>query len=599
MRMLTFLLMLCAAVILGGCAQPDRSSSHPPFNEFAYDERDVVPNDTPLTLTPTNQHPVVGVKKVLVTVVNWQGETTLNKPLIEKHTLSTDPDSLRSYILAASNGKLILDGQVISHVSGPRPELCKSGTHYPSALATQEGEKAARANGLDPANFDFLINVIDCGGAASAQLAGRSMNVYGQAGGPHVYKHEFGHNLGYHHGDTYTQCPKTGITVIAPSECSKVSLGDTGDTVSGGNTLYPAKNRWFSGWLDNTQSAFIERTGLYRLGVLGGAGPQLYLINRPGLESDQPAQMALEYRKPTRFDNFPPTDNRVTGVWVRYTNIRGALYNTQLDGTPETATTADPTLQPGRELSDSVAGIYVCSADASGATIAVTFNDEARPSCTPALTRPLVVRPYLGQQTGYRPIVSGTGMPGMTATIEKIKDDYLAGVVGSAIVGADGKWSTQIDQPLPAGSQYLAVYLTNPGSPNSDIRRTWNFTVIDTPDNPALRSPEPNDQTGPSPTFSGTGLPGATVYVERMRGNYLVGVIATAVVNEKGEWSAPSNQRLPAGTNRVAFYQTNGDKRSPDLPTLGFTVVASQQSPATEPPKGKTPKDQQLSSLVN
>ncbi|EJM72388.1 hypothetical protein [Pseudomonas sp. GM55] len=468
MRARTLLSALCTALTLAGCAQLDKPlTDNSAVGEFVYDERDVIPNDTPLPNEGINQRPVVGTKKVLVSVVHWQGERILNKPLIEKHTLSTDPTSLRSYILAASNGKLALTGQVIEHTSGPRPDLCikkvpadpnQKWPPYPAPLAQEEAAKAAKAQGLDPDSFDYIISVIECGGAASAW--GRNMNVYGQSGGPHVYYHEFGHNLAYDHGSTYTQCPKKDQTVTAPTGCDTISLGDTGDTVSGGGTLYPAFNRWYSGWLDNTQAATIKSSGLYRLGVLGSQGPQLYLISRPD-DPSEPGRtlnyLSLEFRKPTIYDNFPPSDNRVSGVWVRFSTrvyYNSHIINYQLDGTPETATTADPTLLPGKILKDQAAGITVkvCTASALGATIAVSVNGEFLPNCKPTgILPPSIETPVAAAPATPNPIIfSGKSFPGARVDIyfRKVGEEW-----GVKTVDADatGFWRAPLPS-LPAGS---------------------------------------------------------------------------------------------------------------------------------------------------
>lgn len=378
-------ILFCTTLILSGCIRFDASpSGQPPFNDFAYDDSDAIPNEIPLPKPGINQRPVVGTKKVLVSIIHWQDGDTLDPLLINTHTISNHPDSLRSYVLAASQGKLVLDGQVISYTSGPRPELCSKNIEGSRiALAAQEGRKAAESHGLNTADFDFFINVIDCRGGASAWMPGASMGIYGQSRSPHVYKHEFGHNLGYSHGKTYTRCPGAGDRIDAPTHCTTINLGDTGDSVSGGGTLYPANNRWYSGWLNASQAVVISRSGYYRLGVLGAPGseaPQLYLINR----SDTPSQLALEYRKPTPFDDFPPSDNRVNGVWMRYTSMTGAVRNTQLDATPETASTADPALAAnGRYIFDSAAGITVrvCLTTPTYAEVAVGVNSGLAPSC--------------------------------------------------------------------------------------------------------------------------------------------------------------------------------------------------------------------------
>jgi hypothetical protein len=407
--------LLFVALVLTGCSQSDGPVSNaPPLSGFGYEERDAIHDDVPLPKGGLYQRPIVGVKKVLVSVVHWQDGDTLNDALIQKHTLSHDPDSLRSYILAASLEKLTLDGTLISSTSGPRPDLCKSGSPFPMSLALAEGEKAAKAAGLDPDDFDYLINVIDCGGGAAAFSPGRIMGVYGQSDSPHVYKHEFGHNLGYAHGATYTRCPKQEDTVKTPLGCTETGYGDTGDTVSGGGTLYPAYNRWWSGWLDETQAVTISHTGLYRLGVLGRSDPQLYLINVPA-DSTTVTHLSLEYRKPTPYDNFPPTDNRVTGVWARYSSkvyYNSKMVNRQVDATPQTPTTTDPTLQPGQTLKDDTAGItvHVCDAPVSdsGISISVGIKGETPPTCASEL---VPVKPKNADAANRNSLLSGSLRP--------------------------------------------------------------------------------------------------------------------------------------------------------------------------------------------
>lgn len=174
---------LLAAIVVSGCTQLNESPSDPrPGSSFEYDDRDAIPNDIPLPTPGVNQRPIVGNKKMLVTVVHWQDGDGVRKDLNEKFTLSNDPDSLRSYLYAASGGKLDLSGQVVEFTSGRRPELCKRGSPLPLRLAHSEAVKAASALGIDRNNFDYFINIIDCGGSASAWVPGNTMGVYGQAG---------------------------------------------------------------------------------------------------------------------------------------------------------------------------------------------------------------------------------------------------------------------------------------------------------------------------------------------------------------------------------------------------------------------------------
>ncbi len=155
----------------------------------------------------------------------------------------------------------------------------------------------------------------------------------------------------------------------------------------------------------------ITQSGLYRLTKLGAPGAQLYLINRPGLK---PAQLAMEFRAPTPFDHFPVDDNRVNGVWIRYTTMAASVDNTQVDGTPETSSTADPTFVGGKRFRDDETGttIEVCSATNSGAVVAVSVGSTLT-RCASALSAPTIRVPAAGAAPVSSPVVfSGTSRPG-------------------------------------------------------------------------------------------------------------------------------------------------------------------------------------------
>ena len=258
--------------------------------------------------------------------------------------------------------------------------------------------------------------------------------------------------------------------------------------------------------------------------------------------------------------------------------MTNTMANTQLDATPATSTT-DPTLLPGRTLEDSSGfKVHVCSVDTSGATISVAMQDEALPGCTPPLSKPVIELPGTGQETGYRPFVSGKGMPGTTVEVQRIRNGTMVGRVGSAIVGADGRWATQIDQPLTAGPHNLAALSKNPGSATTGGFMSGVFNVIEAPVRPVILK-GPGQHATLTPEFSGTGLPGSTVTIQITRNGFLAEVIATALVDGTGNWVAGSNQHLSEGTHWVAYYQKNGDHSSPGFPVFSF-VVAKPQSVA-------------------
>ncbi|MGE8180618.1 hypothetical protein, partial [Pseudomonas mandelii] len=489
-------------------------------DRFGYRADDAVPNDNPkLTATP-NQYPTVGTKKYLMVVGHWTDGYRFDTEKLWKQAFSDDPLSFRSYIRAASKGKLLVDGQMITAEFGT-----------PACGIKSISELAAAAAKTQNISYDYLISFADCGGGAVAWRPGNAMEVYGQPPNAHVFNHEMGHSLGFSHGHTYSNCPVADDVIQAPDQCTVIGFSDTGDSVSGGETLYPAHNRWFSGWLNNSQIAVINNTGLYRLGVLGQEGPQLYLINRP----IAPNQIALEFRQPTPFDNFSPDDNRMTGVWIRYTSMEGSVFNFQLDATPETSTATDSALQPARTLEDATAKvkIKVCETDKTGATLAVALNGQGLPDCTTTVPAPIIEAPVSDAKTGLKPVIGGTSWPGARIVVSSTETPVQT--LGEAVADAHGQWSLQLAKNLDQGRHFVTAQQFF-DSRNSASTPERGFDVVDIEVFPALiESPADNVQTGIRPVITGTGIPGATVTL--LEYNQPNSPLATTVVDGYGKWS--------------------------------------------------------------
>ncbi|MFW0759142.1 transposase [Pseudomonas sp. H11T01] len=422
---------------------------------------DAIPTNAALPLAGVNQRPVVGIKTALLVAARWRGDRELDMQSLYASSFSEQPRSLSDYLLKASGGRLILKGTTIkAEFAEPAP----SGGFYDEI---REAQKAARAQGIEPNDYDYFFVVHNNGvGGAQGQMPGNKIVLRDQPyAGHYLWAHEFGHNLGFSHEstfgglfDTYINCPLRGSEVSALTGCGTKRYGDTGDPVQGSNgiqSLYPANNRWYAGWLDQSQAAVVNSTGLYGLGVLGGAGPQLYLINRGA--NAAPQQIALELRQPSPpYDNFAATDNRVTGVWARYTTMGGRVDNVQLDGTPETATTTDPTLQPGRILKDEAAriSVKVCKANNLGSVVAVAVNGETLPECSSVPAKPRILTPQDGDVTDRTLVISGTSRPGalVAGFIHNTQDAELLNTYADAW----GDWSVKTKM-LPSGKYEVKV----------------------------------------------------------------------------------------------------------------------------------------------
>jgi len=577
MKLLAVCLALCLMHIQPVSAQtstaPQKSgtavsgmNSNTTDDGFGYRDDDAVPSEDLELNAAISQRPMVGKKKALLVVGHWNNGYRFDTAKLWKQTFSDDPLSFRSYIRAASGGKLLLEGQMISAEFGI--QTCGLGAVW------RLGDAAAKAQNIA---YDYLVTVVDCGGGASAYVPGNTMGVYGAPNTAHVFNHEFGHSLGYHHGGTYINCPKTGVTVFAPEQCTVIGYRDTGDSVSGGNTLYPAHNRWYSGWLDDSQAAVISQTGLYRLTALGTPGPQSYVINRP----TSPTQIALEFRQPTPFDGFSADDNRVTGVWIRYTNMGGTVSNIQLDATPQTASTNDPTLQPGQVLEDTTAKVKVavCTADKAGVTLAVAFNDVRLPDCTTTVPAPTIDTPAQNAQTGFKPVIAGTGWPG---AVIQITDAQNPNTTMTTTADAHGRWSISPATNQSQGNHTIAA-LQVFGNSKAIVSAARMFKVIDlVVQPPVIETPVANSASGANPQLSGTGIPGAHIRVVQSGLQY--SVLSETTVDAYGKWNVTSTWTLPPGPFSISAWQQIDGKRSGWAVNRPFTVIDSPAAPIIDTP---------------
>ncbi|MEW5498093.1 Ig-like domain-containing protein [Enterobacter cloacae] len=166
-----------------------------------------------------------------------------------------------------------------------------------------------------------------------------------------------------------------------------------------------------------------------------------------------------------------------------------------------------------------------------------------------------------------QPVFRGEGgTPG--DTVRLIVDDE---VVGTAIVGKDGKWEVTPEKPLPEGSHTGKVIITDPAGNDSEPSDDFKFIV--TPEKPVIGEVEDDAGTvvGPiqnggatddtQPTFRGeNGTPGDTVRL--IVDDELVG---TAIVGDDGKWAVTPEKPLPEGshTGKVIITDPEGNASEP------------------------------------
>ncbi|MFJ4351445.1 hypothetical protein ACIPZ5_11110 [Pseudomonas sp. NPDC089428] len=569
-------LYACAAFLSGCLAHPAPEMRH---------QAEMAPALPPTQLV-TPQHPLRGLQRVLLVIGHWDNGETTDPDVQWSQLFGEDPESLKSWVKASSEGQLELqpvsvpasireagtaaaagNAQMLIANFGKRPP---GNCDYSDMLS--RAREAATEAGIQTSAYDFLFVAVKCQGGALADVPGRTIVTFGQGGSPHVWRHEFGHNLGTSHPGMYYDCPLIEGIIQAPDHCTVRSTYDPGDPTGGGITYYPAVTRMFADWLDKSRFAALTGTGLYRLANLGDAGPQLYLYRKP---SDK-RFITFEYR---RDDETPEK----SGIWVRYSAIGGSIKSTLLNARPKANARdqAAPQFTAGQLFEDKVAQlkVKVCTTD-DAATLAVAMNSAELPACN-KIAAPALLTPAPGGISTTYPVFSGTGIPG--AEIKVVKSQAPETVIATTQVDAHGNWSVLPYSELPQGGYSVSVR-----QHIEDAASSWSpnvaFTIekLETIPQPQIEAPAVDTETGLYPIISGTALPGAMVRVTRSHDPG--GALGKAQANANGEWAVPLTQSLPEGNYSVSATQTLANMQSAWSANRRFKVIAAIEAPLiTEP----------------
>ena len=172
------------------------------------------------------------------------------------------------------------------------------------------------------------------------------------------------------------------------------------------------------------------------------------------------------------------------------------------------------------------------------------------------------------------PTLSGGGAsPG--DTIQLYAPDGTT-LLGTAVVAADGTWSITVPTALTDGTHNFQLTATDPVG-NTSAPTTLPVTIdTSAPAAPvaALAAASDSGTLGDgitsdnTPTLTGTGTPGDTITVKDAAGN----VIATAVVNASGNWSATPSAALPDGLNTLSITATDPAGNTSPATALPLTI---------------------------
>ncbi|MHA7268556.1 LPXTG cell wall anchor domain-containing protein [Arthrobacter sp. HLT1-20] len=247
----------------------------------------------------------------------------------------------------------------------------------------------------------------------------------------------------------------------------------------------------------------------------------------------------------------------------------GTLVVVTIDGVPEDAIVgADGTWSV---TAPNKFGTFPVTAHAKNGFSTSATSESSIQVIKETLAAPAITSPADGSSVGA-PVttITGTGTPG--ATIELSGD-----VTGSAVVGANGKWSFTLTQGLDDVGFYDVAAQQTLTDWNDSPSTTSSFTI--SPAAPSVTSPR-NGQTfafnqGPR-VISGTNLAQAQVQVSVNGHSY------TAVVDGT-TWTVTLPNKLTSGNYSITALQQWGDFRSVTT-TSALTVLAEPTPPATQKP---------------
>lgn len=151
-----------------------------------------------------------------------------------------------------------------------------------------------------------------------------------------------------------------------------------------------------------------------------------------------------------------------------------------------------------------------------------------------------------------RPVVNGTGVAGNTI---RLYDGST--LIGSTVIGADGKWSLQPNVVLLPGAHDL--YATQSNAVGTSAASTHTAFTLDTETLAKPGKPVITDNTGEfippggtTPHMGGTGKPGDTITV------YDNGTpIGSTVIGPDGKWSYTIDPALTRSNHAITVVETS------------------------------------------
>ncbi len=359
-----------------------------------------------------------GVHRMAVIMINFADNPVQTFTADQVRTsLFTGTQSANNYYKEASYGLTSLtgytrpDGDVYGwYTINSQSSDCNTSSGI-SSIA-QKAQHTAAAAGFSASNYENIMYAFPltsaCGQYAGiGEIGGNETWINGYVTNTRTVVHELGHNYGLYHSRNL-DC---GATVVG-SNCTTTEYGHYADIMgyNGVSGHFHPYQKTRLGWLNTPGTppiTTVTTSGAYAIAPV--AAPNSGVSRGLKIRKSTGESYFVEYRQRIGFDtgiaNYSG-GNLTTGVILTQDNDTNGQLNYQLDMTPETTVWSDSALAVGKSYTDSAAGVTITTlaADASGATVQVTFGNDPAP-CTafpPSLSiTPTAQSGMAGSTLGY------------------------------------------------------------------------------------------------------------------------------------------------------------------------------------------------------
>jgi hypothetical protein len=311
-----------------------------------------------------------------------------------------------------------------------------------------------------------------CGFGGIAQLPG---NKSWNNGSLTPVIHEFGHNLGLSHANSYDCKDPYGFSTDVSDNCISNEYGDPYDVMGTRNEELNAYHREQLGWLNSSNYQTVSASGDYTIDALGSNSTAVKVIKIARYTSRKTVSSYyyLEYRPGT--DATDPTNR---GVLLREISLYNSNSNI-FDTAPETrdyGRMLDSPLPIGRTFNEAARKISITPISEAGGQVKVRISigrttASADNAACVANTAPVGVVPN-GSSFNASVTMKNTG-----TTTWKAYDYQLAAMTYPANVWGISRLQLKGDVP-PGGTATFTNNFTPPGRGPSGIPELFDWRMV-------------------------------------------------------------------------------------------------------------------------